>query len=142
MSIDKNKTLILDFLNAIGSGQFDSAAAMMDDGATYWLLGTTPASGTHGKQSYIDMCKAAWELADGGFNMKFEVIAAEGERVVVEGEGKRKLKNGLSYDQIYLNVFRIRNGKILEAREYLDTEAVTRLFKDLEGDLVVNVTSK
>jgi ketosteroid isomerase-like protein len=55
-------------------------------------------------------------------------LTAEGDRVAVEAEGKCALPNGKRYDNTYHFLLRIRDGRIVEVREYADTLLVVRTF--------------
>lgn len=51
-------------------------------------------------------------------------IHADGDFVIVEAKGDNQLKNGGRYDNEYCFVIRMREGKMVEITEYLDTELV------------------
>ena len=50
-----------------------------------------------------------------------EEIIAEGDRVVVLARGEVKTKAGEDYNNSYCFVIRMRGGKMIELREYMDT---------------------
>ena len=50
-----------------------------------------------------------------------EEIIAEGDRVVVLARGEVKTVRGEDYNNHYCFVMRMRDGKIVELREYMDT---------------------
>lgn len=52
-------------------------------------------------------------------------IHADGDFVIVEAKGQNQLKNGQRYDNEYCFVIRMRDGKMIEITEYLDTELVS-----------------
>ena len=49
-------------------------------------------------------------------------MVAEGDFVVVQSRGAAQTKDDRPYDNTYCHVMRIRDGKIAELTEYLDTE--------------------
>lgn len=55
-------------------------------------------------------------------------LAANGELVLVETHGTGFLADGRPYDNRYAWAFEIRDGKIAEIREYLDSYYIIRLF--------------
>ena len=62
-----------------------------------------------------------------------EEIIAERDRVVVLARGEVKTVRGEDYNNEYCFVFRLREGKVFEVREYCDTalaEARLRLGTD------------
>ena len=50
-----------------------------------------------------------------------EEIIAEGDRVVVLCRGEVRTTSGKDYNNSYCFVFRMRDGKAIELREYMDT---------------------
>ena len=48
-------------------------------------------------------------------------ISADGDRVVVEARGQGRTKRGESYNNNYCYVIEMKDGKMRELREYLDT---------------------
>lgn len=53
---------------------------------------------------------------------------AEGDQVFVEAQGESGTKDGLDYNNLYGIVLRLKDGKITEARECMDTELVRTIF--------------
>ena len=45
---------------------------------------------------------------------------------MVQSHGRSTTRKGVAYDNTYCQVFRIADGRIREATEYLDTELITR----------------
>jgi uncharacterized protein len=48
-------------------------------------------------------------------------IFADGDYVIVEALGAATMKSGKAYNNKYCLIIRMKNGKMLEVREYLDT---------------------
>ena len=61
------------------------------------------------------------QYEDGSFSNTPLHIFADGDHVVVEAQGRAMLKSGKRYDQRYCYVIRMKDGKMQEVREYLDT---------------------
>jgi len=71
--------------------------------------------------------------ADQPMQFAFDAIAAEGDVVFVEMTLEAKTRAGLPYLNHYVFVFRMRDGKISEVREHLDTFYAQRLLFDPAG---------
>lgn len=54
-------------------------------------------------------------------------IIAEGDVVVVEAKGDNVSKTGVRYDNDYCMIFRLRDGRIAEVKEYCDSALVERV---------------
>lgn len=58
-----------------------------------------------------------------------EEMIAEGDRVVVLCRGEVKTKSGEDYNNSYCFVIRMRGGKMVELREYMDTALAERVLE-------------
>jgi uncharacterized protein len=61
------------------------------------------------------------ELVPSGLSPTIHTVTAEGERVIVEFEGKATLVNGAQYNNQYCMVFTMRDGRIQHVNEYFCT---------------------
>jgi uncharacterized protein len=59
-------------------------------------------------------------------------ITAENDRVCVEAESFGEMKNGKVYDNAYHFVFKLKNGKISECREYSCSFTANYVFGDFQ----------
>jgi len=105
-----------------GEGMF----ALFADDVVYDLKGTTPVSGTYrGKQSIAEDFFIPWRRQiDGDLIVTVDELIGEGERVVALGRGRARTVFGMPYDNDYAFVFRVREGRIVEVIEFLDTALV------------------
>ena len=61
-------------------------------------------------------------LADGGTRRTIaHRFIADGDHVVVESVGKMQTKAGVPYNNEYCLIYRLKDGKIVEIREYCDS---------------------
>ena len=82
----------------------------------------SPGRGWIGKKETMEF--AAWFrtlLVDGWFTFEEPIITVEGERACTSTSSYAKLKNGGIYNNHYHFLHIIRDGKIVEAREYNDS---------------------
>ena len=68
------------------------------------------------------------EVLDGTIRMNVKNVTAENDTVVVEAQGEARTKDGRSYKNTYCFVFKFAGGKIVESREYMDTQLVKTTF--------------
>jgi ketosteroid isomerase-like protein len=84
------------------------------------------------KTEMIEMLGAVHRSLGGGLWKKDIVhMVAEDDHVAVEATATMELSNGKLYVQRYHYVYRLRDGQVVEAREYLDTLAATKAFEGL-----------
>jgi ketosteroid isomerase-like protein len=120
------------YLDVLVAGDLDAVADCFAVDAEWWLHGRTPVSGTKRGRAEIMrfLVEAGGLFVPGSQRFEFGQITAEGDRAVLEwrvtGTGAA---TGLAYDNSYCGVFVVRGGRIVEVREYLDTQhAVQTLF--------------
>jgi uncharacterized protein len=131
------KTLVLEFLETMGRGDFDRLHdEFLTDESTYTMmapsLGMPPLKG---RRAIVDFFGGANQMFEGGGgpNVTITRVVAEGDAVAVEGTGTARLVNGNTYDNRYHFAFDTRDGKILAVREYMDSFHVVNVMPQPEG---------
>ncbi len=122
---DRNRELVRRFFAALNAG--DTAAlvdAYADDGEV-WTSGHTLISGTFPKEHIRASAGRIFEAFPHGIEFMIHAMTAEGERVAVEAESRGVHASGRLYNNLYHFLFRFRDGKLVNLREYMDTELVT-----------------
>ncbi len=129
MSTD-NKTIVLTMFSELSKGNFDGYLNALADDVQFTIIGKTKFSGLFdGKKNVVEQLLAPLGAAlDGGIAIEPRHVVAEGDTVVIQGEGRAKTKTGKRYDNTYCLVFRLSGGKVKIITEYLDTELVTEAF--------------
>ena len=128
MSISENKELVLGFFDDIAKGNIQGALDRMTEDLRFTLIGTTRFSGVcKSRKEFVDRIMAPLGAQlEGPLTITADNLIAEGEFVVVQSHGRSTTRKGVAYDNTYCQVFRIADGRIREATEYLDTELITR----------------
>jgi ketosteroid isomerase-like protein len=131
MSVETdNRQIVTDFMKVFGGGDVEKTLSFLADDATWWVGGTIDGvSGTRDKAAFAEMLSGlAAATRTGAISLKPLAWTAEGERVAVETESYSELNNGRVYNNAYHFLFIVRDGKIHEVREYLDTEHTRAVF--------------
>ena len=118
------KIVLQSYLAALSAGDLDAIADSFAEDATWSLHGTLPLSGIQrGRAAIMDFLLGAGALYQPGTqSFTFGDITAEGDRAVLEWQVHgTACATGLPYDNAYCGVFVIRDGRIAEVREYLDS---------------------
>ena len=121
MSAEENKKIVLGFLENMSSGNGAAVMNTLADSATWWVAGNFPLSGTKTKAQFGELVGQLGNNIDGGLRVSPTGVTAEGDRVAVEAESYAKMKNGKTYQNKYHFLFLVRDGKIQQVKEYLDT---------------------
>jgi ketosteroid isomerase-like protein len=116
-----NKELALTWFQALVSGDAEIAVSRIADDFRYFLPGTMPASGWWDKQGFLDSAKMFSGVLAGPITMRIGDVTAEDDRVWIEAESEAPLATGGTYNNTYVIALRIRDGKIVEMKEFSDT---------------------
>jgi ketosteroid isomerase-like protein len=130
MSTESNKKLMKAFYEAGARGDMEVCFEMLADDVTWTNIGSTKFSGTYrGKAQLLEklLLPLFGELKS-GISSEIENMIAEGDHVVVQTNGTAETTKGVPYNNSYCQVIRLRESKILEVKEYFDTELVSSVF--------------
>ena len=128
MSIEKNVQVVKDFFAAIGRRDKQGLLAVSADDIEWIIPGEDwPLAGTHRGQAGLEnLLQKANEAVETSYPEPPEFIA-QGDRVLVVGSatGRIKLTNKTFVDD-WVFAITVRNGKVTNIREYVDTQALAR----------------
>ncbi len=121
-----NQKIVQQWFDHIAAGDAAAAFALFADNIVYELKGSTPVSGIYrGIEQIVNDFFTPWRRQiDGALVVTVDEMIAAGERVVVLGRGVATTVYGLPYNNDYAFVFTVRNGRISQVSEYLDTALV------------------
>ncbi len=130
MGIAENKQIVLDFYAAGARGDMEACFALLADDITWTNIGSTKFSGTYeGKQALIgQLLGPLFGQLKAGIASTIENLIAESDYVVAQTTGSAETHKGTPYNNSYCQVMRIRDGKIVEVKEYFDTQLTTSVF--------------
>ena len=132
-----NKKIIKKFYNSLENSDFDSLNDLWHDDVTLTLIGSTPVSGDFkGKDSAISLIEkgvlANLQFDKVIFANKWSIIAAENDIVVGTMTLQGKSIYNKDYNQIYCQIFTIKDNKIFRLHEFFDTALVETSLYDKE----------
>lgn len=128
MSAETNKQIVRDYFQALGAGDLEKALGLASEDFTFILEGTTTYSGTYSGQEAVKGFFATIAGAidfENGVEVEIQDMIAEGDKVVVQSAGTMTSTSGKPYNNRYCHIFTVRDGKITQDNEYLDTALVT-----------------
>lgn len=122
-----NKDIVAAIFAETAKGNGRPYVDALADDAVWIARGQNSWSGAYrGKESILrDLFGHLRTRLDGPNTCVPTRIHGDGEFVIVEAKGQNQLKDGRRYDNEYCFVIRMRDGKMIEITEYLDTELVT-----------------
>jgi uncharacterized protein len=127
MSIEKNVQVVKDFFAAIGRGDMQGLLALSAADIEWIIPGEDWAlAGTHrGHAGLADLLQKASETVE--TSTEPSEYVAQGDRVLVVGVAKGKIKaTNKPFKDDWVFAITVRNGKLTNIREYVDTQALAR----------------
>ena len=124
---EENKKLAHEFLAALSRADTEWVDAHYADDMQLWTAGSLPFSGTSNKQQALAGMPQILGLFPEGIEFTIHELTAEGERVAIEATSRGTTFRGDVYAQEYHFLLRVRDGKIVAFREYMDTELARRI---------------
>ena len=119
---EDNKKLALDMLDALTRADQDWVRENYAEDFRIWVTGSLPFSGPGDKAGALASMPAVLDLFPQGLTFAAKSMVAEGESVAIEATSSGKTFRGDQYSQEYHFLMRARDGKIVEWKEYMDTE--------------------
>jgi ketosteroid isomerase-like protein len=136
MSRQQNIELVNRYFAAMSAGDWNTVEGMYHDDIVIHMAGSTPASGRlEGKVAVTEdliakQVHAALDPAQMHFARRWKIMCADDERVVAIMEGGGPTLKGDRYDQVYCEIFRFRDGQIIEMHAFFDTALAERALFD------------
>jgi ketosteroid isomerase-like protein len=125
-----NKDIGLKWFTSLISGDQETVMSLMAEDFRYFLVGTMPSSGWWDRQGFFESAQAFSSVFATPITMRIGEVTTEGDRVWMEAESEALLTTGATYNNTYVFLLKVRDGKVVEAKEFSDTlqvfEAVDR----------------
>ncbi|MBY0334514.1 MAG: nuclear transport factor 2 family protein [Acetobacteraceae bacterium] len=131
MTIDENKQVVRAFCAHFKDARIGDLLDAMSDDATWWILGKPHLFSGAGTKSRAEMERIWGHLfrhMKDGLDMSVIGMVAEGDKVAAEIRSHADLKDGRVYENQYHMLFTLRQGKIIEVKEYADTLLIATMF--------------
>lgn len=120
--VEANKAVARRYMQAVVEGDIGTVEALQHPDVTWWVLGF----GNMDRATFVASVKSGLIAAE---TRRAEItgLTAEGDRVAVEAWSEFCFP-GKTYRNQYHNLLVIRDGLIVEGREYMDTRAAAAAF--------------
>jgi hypothetical protein len=119
---EDNKQLAKDMLDALTRADEAWVAEHYAEDFRIWVTGSLPFSGVNDRAGALAGMPAVLDLFPEGLQFTVGSMVAEGDTVAIEATSSGKTFRGDTYAQEYHFLMRARDGKIIEWKEYMDTE--------------------
>ncbi|RKT22845.1 hypothetical protein B0G69_6333 [Paraburkholderia sp. RAU2J] len=128
MSIEQNVQIVKDFFGAIGRGDKQGLLALSVEDIEWIIPGEDwPLAGTRrGHVGLADLLQTQSDTMETTFVEPREFVA-QGDRVLVVGFARGRIKaTNRTWEDHWVFAVTVRNGKLTNIREYIDTQALAR----------------
>jgi ketosteroid isomerase-like protein len=128
MSIEENVQTVKDFFAALGSGDKHRLLSLVVEDIEWIIPGEDwPLAGTHrGHAGLAEVLQKASDEVEMTYPEPPEFVA-QGDRVLVVGVATGKIKaTNRAFKDNWVFAITVRNGKLTNIREYVDTQALAR----------------
>ncbi len=122
MGTEENKALVRRYMQAVIDGDIGTIEALQHPDVKWWILG----GGDMDRASFTAAVAGGLIAADKR-SVTITGMTAEGDRVAYEAESEMVFPDRVYRNQ-YHNLVVIRDGLIVEGREYMDTKATADAF--------------
>lgn len=121
MSTAENKDVVRRFIAAIEARDSDTVRALQSPDIRWWMNNGAEFD----LESFMNIVTHSI-LAAESISLKITSMTAEDDRVAFEADGEYAFPDRI-YRNKYHNLYRVRGGLIVEAKEYMDTTALAAL---------------
>jgi hypothetical protein len=123
---DQNKKITKEFFEALSNGS-DKYLDFYTDESIIWTAGNNAIGGTRTKEEVVSFAQNILAAFPTGIKFYITGITAEEDRVAVEIDGEAVHASGETYNNQYHFLLIIKDGKILELKEYMDTQLAAKI---------------
>jgi ketosteroid isomerase-like protein len=120
-----NKAIVLDWMRANVMGDIEKSKSHYAPDCRFLVAGDMPYCGWMDLEGFYR--QATILPLDGPITLEIGNITAEGDQVWFEAQSFGTLQGGTTYDNFYVFFVRLRAGKIIEYKEFIDTYYVNRI---------------
>jgi ketosteroid isomerase-like protein len=128
MNVQENVQIVKDAFAAIGRGDMQGLLALSAEDIEWIIPGEDwPLAGTRrGHAGLADLFQTQSETMETSF-MEPREFVAQGDRVLVVGFARGRIKaTNRTWEDDWVFAITVRNGKLTNIREYIDTQALAR----------------
>ena len=128
MNVKANVQIVKDAFAAIGRGDMQGLLALSAEDIEWIIPGEDwPLAGTRrGHTGLADLFQTQSETMETSF-MEPREFVAQGDRVLVVGFARGRIKaTNRTWEDDWVFAITVRNGKLTNIREYVDTQALAR----------------
>jgi ketosteroid isomerase-like protein/GNAT superfamily N-acetyltransferase len=118
---ERNKQVVRDWVAKLTAGDADGVCNLYAPDLRYYVVGDWPLGGHFGRAYMEQNCRDVFVVFPRGLHFTAERLVAEGDWVCLEMRSRGEHSSGRTYRNHYTYWFEIRDGLIVQLKEWLDT---------------------
>jgi len=109
-------------LDMLSEGDFENFETLLAENMYFKMSGNTPLSGeAFSKNEFLETVGNVMALLEGPIKLNVKKVIDGGDWVISIAEGEATTLLGKPYNNEYCHVWKVKDGLIVEFREFLDT---------------------
>lgn len=130
---EKNKEAAVTYLKALVDGDAALMDSVLTDDFAAIDRNTAKIGGWRSREEVVAFAAAVPSLFKERLRFEYESVTAEADRVICQVKGYSRLADGREYNNQYIYLFHIRDGKIYHMDGYYDSKLADELvFETME----------
>ena len=126
-SVEANKALVREFFTSWGESDFDHMLELVDPEGEWWTLANQRVRTF--KEVIARVRNVAEETTKGRIEFTLGSMTAEGDRVAAVLESHAYFADRGAYENQYLFLFQVADGRFARVRMYYDTALANRVLR-------------
>lgn len=120
MGVEDNKAVVRSWFDAVNRGDEAAILEMTTEDFNFMTMARAPEWLLYhwNREQFSKVPSTMSTVLTGPIQLQVNDMTAEGNRVAVEAETDSEMLNGRRYNNAYHFVFKLRDGKFTEVREY------------------------
>jgi hypothetical protein len=128
---DANKALVVEFIRRFETGDLDHAFELLADEFRWEVMGDSPIAGVHDKPTIRAIAQGVVDVFPTPPRWTPTNVIAEADQVAVEAVSSGDAVSGFAYRNRYHLLATVRDGAMVEVKEYMDTKHVADLMASM-----------
>ncbi|MCG8670561.1 MAG: nuclear transport factor 2 family protein [Pseudomonadales bacterium] len=125
----KNLEIVKNAISAISQSDAEGLLSLFAEDMTFEMNGHTPFSRKlKGKEAFVALFAEVMEHLAAGIPLTINNLIDAGEWIICETTGHATMKTGEPYENNYCMLWRLRDGKIIQLKEYNDSQLIMERF--------------
>lgn len=123
------KEVVRSFTAAVSAHDVERMRELLADDCTYEICGfELPGAGAYIKAQILEILPGVLSLfEDGSPEVEIVQLIGEGPWVACESTAGGRFRNGVAYENRYVILYEVVDGRVRNVREYMDTQHAASL---------------